>query len=98
MCIAGLGVATSFKDYQSNVDFLYSNPLSLLIVISGIVLIAAFIIEWVSYLFVQAKLPQEADEKYLPSTFFPFRVNFKLIIRLGWITTAALILGWLYHV
>ena len=93
MCIAGLGVATSFKDYQSNVDFLYSNPLSLLIVISGIVLIAAFIIEWVSYLFVQAKLPQEADEKYLPSTFFPFRVNFKLIIRLGWVTTAALILG-----
>lgn len=93
LCIAGLGVATSFKDYQSSADFLYSNPLSLLIVISGIVLIAAFIIEWVSYLFVHVNTVPETDEQFLPSAFFPFKVNFKLLIRIGWITTAALILG-----
>lgn len=93
MCISGLGVATVFKDIQIGIDFLSGNPLPLLLVIFGIILIAAFILSRISYLFTTTNPTPETVGDRRTTAFIPFNLNFDLLIRMGWITTATLFLG-----
>lgn len=93
MSISGLAVATVFKDLQPGMVFLTSNPLPLLLVIAGIVLAVAFIIMWISSLFTHAGKAQEAADYQVISSFIPFNINFSLLIKISYITTAALALG-----
>lgn len=93
MSISGLAVATVFKDLQPGMVFLTSNPLPLLLVIAGIVLAVAYIIMWISSLFTHAGKAQEAADYQVISSFIPFNINFSLLIKISYITTAALALG-----
>jgi len=94
MSMSGLAVATVFKKLQSSIRFLSNNPLPLLLVIAGIVLTAAYIIMWISSIFTaHTGHTSEINEEHPVASIIPFNINFDLIIKIGYITTAALTLG-----
>lgn len=92
MSISGLAVATVFKNLQPGVRFISDNPLPLLLVIAGIVLTVAYIIMWISSIFTHTGQTSECDDRFVASI-IPFNINFGLLIKISYVTTAALILG-----
>ncbi|NLX76634.1 MAG: hypothetical protein GXZ01_04570 [Clostridiaceae bacterium] len=93
MSISGLAVATVFNDVHTSRDFLSGNPLPVLMVIAGMVLTIAYIIMWISSIFTHTSQAPEICDEHVISSIIPFRMNYRLIIRISWITTTALALG-----
>lgn len=93
MSVSGLAVATVFKDLEKGSDFLSSNPVPLLLVIAGIVLTVAFIIMWISFLFTHSEQNSGTADEQVITFLIPFNINFSLLIKICWISTAALTLG-----
>ncbi|ANX02271.1 hypothetical protein CSTERLE_12165 [Thermoclostridium stercorarium subsp. leptospartum DSM 9219] len=93
MSISGLAVATAFKNIPSHVRFLSDNPIPLLLVIAGIVLTVAYIILWISTIFTHTGNTTDTNDEHPVNYILPFNINFRLIIKIGYITTAAITLG-----
>lgn len=93
MCISGLAVATVFNEMQPGKDFLSGSPLPVLLVIAGMVLTVAFIIMWISSIFTHTSQTSEDADDHMINSIIPFKINFRLIIKISWVTTAALTLG-----
>lgn len=93
MCISGLAVATVFKGLQSGRDFLSANALPLLLVIAGIVLTVTYIIMRISRMFTHTSQTSGTEDIHMLTSLIPFNINLGKVIKIGWITTAALTLG-----